>query len=75
MATALSWPYRAEQGRSARPVVPLTLDGCGRDDHLVDLLQDAGHIAPDDDGRCEVALEGYGYRWLRLMPRNSRRLA
>jgi trehalose synthase len=55
--------------------VPLTLDGCGRDDHLVDLLQDAGHIAPDDDGRCEVALEGYGYRWLRLMPRNSRRLA
>ena len=26
-------------------------------------------------GRVEVALEGYGYRWLRLMSRDSRRLA
>jgi trehalose synthase len=55
--------------------VPLTLERCSRDDHLLDLLQDAGHIDLDDEGRCEVALEGYGYRWLRLMPRNGRRLA
>ena len=29
----------------------------------------------DDRGRCEVTLEGYGHRWLRLMSRSSRRLA
>jgi trehalose synthase len=55
--------------------VPLTLDGCDADHHLVDLLQDRGVIDIDDRGRCEVTLEGYGHRWLRLMSRSSRRLA
>jgi trehalose synthase len=54
--------------------VPLTLDGCGGEDHLVDLLRD-GRIDLDDRGRCEVAIEGYGYRWLRVMSPGSRRLA
>jgi trehalose synthase len=55
--------------------VPLTLDGCGSSDHLVDLLQTTTETAIDDGGSCEVALEGYGYRWLRLRARDSRRLA
>jgi glycosidase len=55
--------------------VPLVLETCDPEDHLLDLLQDAGRVDLDDTGRCEVALEGYGYRWLRLMPRNGRRLA
>jgi glycosidase len=55
--------------------VPLALAGCGREDHLFDLLQDTGRVDLDDSGRCEVALEGYGYRWLRLMRHDSRRLA
>jgi len=54
--------------------VPLTLDGCDANHHLVDLLQDGG-VDIDDRGRCEVTLEGYGHRWLRLMSRSSRRLA
>jgi glycosidase len=55
--------------------VPLTLEGCHQDDHLVDLLQDGPGVEIDGSGRCEITLEGYGYRWLRLMTRDSRRLA
>jgi hypothetical protein len=55
--------------------VPLTLDGCGEDDHLLDLLQDSGGLSVDAAGRVEVALEGYGYRWLRVQARDSRRIA
>jgi glycosidase len=55
--------------------VPLTLEDCDTTHHLLDLLQDSAHIEIDDRGRAEVALEGYGYRWLRLMSRDSRRLA
>ena len=55
--------------------VPLTLDDCDSTRHLVDLLQDAGSTSVDDHGRAEVAMEGYGYRWLRVLSRDSRRLA
>jgi trehalose synthase len=61
--------------RAASCTVPLVLDGCDRGDHLLDLLQDSGSVPIDDRGRVEVSLEGYGYRWLRLMSRDSRRLA
>jgi trehalose synthase len=54
---------------------PLTLDDCDSTFYLVDLLQGRDHLEVDDHGRVEVALEGYGYRWLRLMPHDSRRLA
>jgi trehalose synthase len=57
-----------------RVTVPLQLEDCDAGFRLVDLLQD-GVTAIDDDGRAEVALDGYGYRWLRLMGRESRRLA
>ena len=55
--------------------VPLTLEGCDSSHHLVDLLQDDRGHPIDDRGGVEVALDGYGYRWLRLMSRDSRRLA
>jgi glycosidase len=54
--------------------VPLVLEDCDSSHHLLDLLQD-GTTAIADDGRTEVTLDGYGYRWLRLLPRASRRLA
>jgi len=54
--------------------VPLTLDDCDDTYHLVDLLQETEGTSIDGSGRCEVALQGYGYRWLRLLARDSRRL-
>jgi trehalose synthase len=57
-----------------RCTVPLTLDGCDDGFRLVDLLQNAVTTL-DERGRAEVQLDGYGYRWLRLMPHESRRLA
>ena len=59
---------------SERCTVPLQLDDCEPDCRLVDLLQE-GSLEIADDGRVEVPMEGYGHRWLRLMPKDSRRLA
>jgi glycosidase len=53
--------------------VPLHLEGCGPDSRLESLL-DVGTTPLDADGRAEVALEGYGYRWLRLVDDSTRRL-
>ncbi|MDQ6935743.1 MAG: alpha-amylase family protein [Actinomycetota bacterium] len=55
--------------------VPLTIDNCDSSHHLVDLLRDDDGAELDDRGRTEVPMEGYGYRWLRLIARESRRLA
>jgi hypothetical protein len=55
--------------------VPLTLDGCDSTHHLVDLLHEGSEFPLDDRAGAEVPLEGYGYRWLRLMSRDRRRLA
>ncbi|MGY1827215.1 MULTISPECIES: alpha-amylase family protein [unclassified Blastococcus] len=53
--------------------VPLTVPGCGSGHRLQDLLMscttDLG-----DDGAAELALEGFGYRWLRVVGEDSRRL-
>jgi hypothetical protein len=57
-----------------RSTVPLHLEDCEPECSLVDLLQE-GSTELDEQGRVELALEGYGYRWLRLMPKESRRLA
>ena len=40
---------------------------------LVDLLQD-GATPLSDAGRADLQLEGYGYRWLRVVVDGSRRL-
>jgi trehalose synthase len=53
--------------------VPLVLEGCDSGHRLVDLLCD-GEQPVDGDGGAELALEGYGYRWLRVVGPDSRRL-
>ena len=54
-------------------VVPLALGGTGDDRELADLLQD-GTTPVAADGSCELTLDGYGYRWLRLARPHDRRL-
>src|SRR3954469_23124471 len=53
--------------------VPVTLAGCDATHRLEDLLQ-AGSTPLSDKGAAELALEGYGYRWLRVVAEGSRRL-
>jgi trehalose synthase len=53
--------------------VPLTLEGCDAGHVLVDLLQD-GEQPVGGDGGVELTLDGYGYRWLRVVAPDSRRL-
>ncbi|MGY1695917.1 alpha-amylase family protein [Geodermatophilus sp. SYSU D00814] len=58
----------------AEPVtVPLTLDGCDPSAVLEDLLQE-GTTPLGEGGAVELALDGYGYRWLRVVAADSRRL-
>jgi trehalose synthase len=53
--------------------VPLVLDGCGASHVLEDLL--VTQTTPlGEDGSVELAMEGYGYRWLRVVAQDSRRL-
>jgi trehalose synthase len=54
--------------------VPLQIEDCDPECTLVDLLQE-GVTELDEQGRAEIALDGYGYRWLRVMPKESRRMA
>jgi len=54
-------------------VVPLRFDDCDDTVRLVDLLRD-GTATITADGRTEVELEGYGYRWLRVVRPDDRRL-
>jgi trehalose synthase len=54
--------------------VSLTLDDCDDRTQLVDLLQDS-NTEVDASGKVELTMDGYGYRWLRLLPPGSRRLA
>jgi trehalose synthase len=54
--------------------VPLTVDGANADTRLVDLLHDEVTWA-DDRGTVELNLDGYGYRWLRVLDPGSRRLS
>ena len=53
--------------------VSLVLDRAPTGDRLVDLLQD-GEVRIDDKHRADVPLEGYGYRWLRIVGPETRRL-
>jgi glycosidase len=53
--------------------VPLVLPGCSSTHRLEDLLT-VGSTPLADDGSADVALEGYGYRWLRVVAEGSRRL-
>jgi trehalose synthase len=53
--------------------VPLRLEDCDSSHRLEDLLRTASTPVADD-GSIELALEGYGYRWLRVVAEGSRRL-
>jgi len=53
--------------------VPLSLDLEEGDYRLVDLLAD-GEIDVTSTGDAEVALDGYGHRWMRLVSPANRRL-
>jgi glycosidase len=59
---------------SAEPrTVPLRIDGCDATHRLEDLLQE-GSTPLGDKGDAELSLDGYGYRWLRVVAEGSRRL-
>jgi trehalose synthase len=53
--------------------VRVQLPDCDGRHRLEDLLQ-VGMTQVGDDGGVELALEGYGYRWLRIVTDESRRL-
>ncbi|SFP40699.1 trehalose synthase [Geodermatophilus dictyosporus] len=54
-------------------VVPLTLEGCDPSHRLEDLL--VTQTTPvGEGGTVELTLDGYGYRWLRVVAEGSRRL-
>jgi trehalose synthase len=53
--------------------VPLTLEDCDDSHRLIDLLSE-GSTPVSAKGQVELALEGYGYRWLRVVGPDSRRL-
>jgi hypothetical protein len=53
--------------------VPLTLAGCDASHRLEDLLVTQS-TAVGEDGAVELTLDGYGYRWLRVVGPDSRRL-
>jgi hypothetical protein len=53
--------------------VPLVVDGCDEGDRLVDLLH-GDELDLGRRGRVTVTMEGYGYRWLRVVREGSRRL-
>ena len=53
--------------------ISLTLPGCDSDHRLADLLVD-GVTEVGEGGAVELPLEGYGYRWLRIVPPEGRRL-
>jgi hypothetical protein len=54
-------------------LVPLELRGEPEGTQLVDQLCD-GVTSLDEKGRAEIELDGYGYRWLRLVRPGDRRL-
>jgi glycosidase len=53
--------------------LPLKLTDATQECELLDLLQ-SGTTPLGPDGECELSLEGYGYRWLRLSRPQDRRL-
>ena len=54
--------------------VALTLTDVDETFRLLDLLGDSEPTNAGVDGALTITLEGYGYRWLRIVPSDSRRL-
>ncbi|WP_411699002.1 alpha-amylase family protein [Conyzicola sp.] len=60
---------------SAEPTaVTLRLTDLDEQHRLVDLLLDGSVTTPTPNGTTELTLDGYGYRWLRVLPPGSKRL-
>ncbi len=58
----------------AAATVELTFEDLGDGDQLVDLLVDGRTIRVDDDGRVSIPMDGYGYRWFRVIGPEGKRL-
>jgi hypothetical protein len=54
--------------------VDFTLEGVTDEYELVDLLVDGQLVAPGQGGTVTVQLDGYGYRWLRVIRPAGKRL-
>jgi hypothetical protein len=54
--------------------VRFTIDHAGEGCRLVDLLVDGRVMDVPADGAVELALDGYGHRWLRVLDPGSLRL-
>src|SRR5690606_38473994 len=80
-SSVLAHSVSATEGRmvalhnfSPNPVsVPLTLPDADGSTRLIDLLG-TGEVTLSDEGSAELELDGYGYRWLRVIEPGSRRL-
>ena len=77
MAHSVTWEDAclvALHNLAGEPVtVPLAMPDLDPGTTLVDLLCDGQHEI-DDKGRTEVPLEAYGFRWLRVLRPDDRRL-
>ena len=60
----------ANEGRA----VSFALDDCPEGTVLADLLEDGWSTQAGAGGRVELTLDGYGYRWLRVLAAGDRRL-
>ncbi len=60
----------ASEGRA----VSFVLDDCPEGTVLADLLEDGWSTQAASGGRVELTLDGYGYRWLRVLAAGDRRL-
>jgi trehalose synthase len=58
----------------AAAVVDFVVPGATGEHHLVDLLVDGQTVELDGDGRASIPMDGYGYRWLRLIGPEGKRL-
>jgi glycosidase len=54
--------------------VSATVPGLDETFELVDLLVDGVPVTISRSGRVEIALDGYGYRWLRVLGPTGKRL-
>jgi trehalose synthase len=54
--------------------VDFPVPGAGSGYHLVDLLVDGRNLELDDAGRASCAMDGYGYRWFRVIGPEGKRL-
>jgi glycosidase len=60
--------------RGEPATVDFTLGGLAPGDQLVDLLVDGRILTPDEDAALTVQMDGYGYRWFRVISPDGKQL-